>query len=812
MPIDYTGTNSTNEDTAASVAPINNGEAVTAGVADDGTGIANRAPQALRIRSELVRTFLDKLEYAEWMDRDIFLSVKPGASRNITWNGTVADGGDGKFTLGAGAELHVMFGAIPTPGAIANSWKDFTSGGAGTLRIRGKKKTYDSPGGNTIDIYLKNPGAANTVLTFTVTGTPARHIEIKLRHDGAVVTDTVQQVVDAISADLTGATVSYVPDYAAVTALISASQVGAGTAPVTSGFEKLSGAFEDSHLRISAGDLVTFFGIGGNPLAANDVLAIVFGSELTRRQTHTGGTNPATPTLITIRGDLVGTDKIPYAVPICRVHETRLIFVDGTSFAKDDVKVLGAGSTTGATVTLSTDVPNLDVWEAGDSNVDNVEELSTSLDAALDSATGHAHDGTPGGGQQVSDVSILTTTATKVNLNVWETTNNVVDNVKELTEAVDRSLHETTGHDHDGTAGNGPQIAAANITVATNVAQLDVWEAGDTNVTTAEEIATAVDASLHSGTGHDHDGTTGNGPKIPATSVAKTTSGYVTYSTQAVQGSLVASASMYDEFLSAQMFGVSDLPHTGNVVPGLTLNTNTASIAAGLLLYGATGFQTYKVVRTTDVLTTDTVDLSGGAQPLLIVYKFDTNRVELIKFSDITITATATTIKLTIAATTHTNTFEDITGDNLFIVLGACDGTAANPAVVSNLVTYSSMYGHTRFNTSAVVADLAAGVQSGTYELDLTLTSNFWDLGVRGGSWLWQVLGKQTNLGADLNIFQLYLSTTGIAKIPGGPTTVATAGLRVPINYVVDNTAGVNKDFTITMNRGRLGGVGTALI
>lgn len=337
-----------------SISPVQDGEFLRATTVGDAL---RRPPDVLRRRTEVLRAFADDMLWMRDADRVLGLFT-PATNTSATWNGTVAAGGDGKFTL----SNDLWIGPFLTPGKDTNTPPVASPFGSTTLLradsaalIVVTSKVHSYAGGDKITLEVKS-GAA---LTFTDT-------------DGhLVLVAPVGTTRDQALAAMGGSTY--------VNVVATGGTAGADLIMIPQARQRVPGNFDGEVHVITAANLAAFFADPANVLRDGDTIAIWYAS-LVEASPNTGGRRQAMPengnTSVPAGGlfnSRVYPDKLNNAIPIAKVMGGKLIFIDGTGLPKGATVVVGGGGSAG-TIT----------YDGGPNWVDSTTNPSTTVELQLD--------------------------------------------------------------------------------------------------------------------------------------------------------------------------------------------------------------------------------------------------------------------------------------------------------------------------------------------------------------------------------------------------------------------------------------------
>lgn len=374
--ITYKQGNDSGENDVSSIQPVADGEAAN-------QTTFRRPSDNLRVRTEAVRTFADNQLRLRDEDRAFGLF----SSGNITWDGTVASAGTGKFHLGADLWLVPFL----TPGKDSNTppvqsfFGTLTlnkTGPAAGIVVTSRKRSYEYGDKITVEILLDN-GIGSPAVVVT-SGTPLVHITVTVKN-----TTTLNDVMSAITADTNANNL--------VSTALAGGALGADIIVSPQAIQTISGNYDGEAHIITDANLQSFFTADSNNLLKEgDTLAVWYneliegtvsgdssdpkgGSVLGGRfESIPENTNTTLPTG-SLFNSRVHPERLPNAIPVAKVMNGSLIMTDGTKIAKGVGGVaLGAstitinddGSAVGPFTTINF-IDNLEPVDAG-SGVANV--------------------------------------------------------------------------------------------------------------------------------------------------------------------------------------------------------------------------------------------------------------------------------------------------------------------------------------------------------------------------------------------------------------------------------------------------------
>lgn len=318
---------------ADSIDPIVDGEAV------NGTNLS-RPAQNLRSRGEVERGLFEDLLYLADVDRGL-LVAGPG---KVTWPGSTTSGGTGIFTLSDTLYLQPALtkGAAQTapvpPVASQFGSLALTRASDSTDAITVTSLLRDYQGGNKINITIESGTvfsctfADETTMSIEIAATASTDLDDVMTALAALVNDNGDNIV---SAALAGAAIG--------TDLIERPQATV----------RISGNHDAEGHAVTPAQLAAFFGVGGNPLAEGDTLCVQYSTIIDTSPMTAGGRRQALPEnsntsvgAASLFNSRVSPEKLPNAIPICKVVDGKLCFISGQQVPKGSTNFdLGAGYT-----------------------------------------------------------------------------------------------------------------------------------------------------------------------------------------------------------------------------------------------------------------------------------------------------------------------------------------------------------------------------------------------------------------------------------------------------------------------------------
>ncbi len=373
-PLDFeiTGADDGYNDVDA-IDPVTNGE-------DANQLVFRRPTENVRNRTDITRMAFEDLEAVVSSDRG--LTVTSDIAMQVTWNGTVAAAGDGEFTI---TDDLVLMPLLNPAGETDknNIWNrmsyddgtnDYFSvrsvlriggyaftdpappaadekGGANNLKVEIFKITSSNPATPTLTVL----GSTNPAGAFDPTFGPVL-IRCQIADDDS---HTWVDVVTEINTPTTTAELVEEWIFASVDSPVSATAAKVIAEQFL--WERPGGAVTGTRgcdaqaYRLTSASLVSFFG-GGTVLGEDDVLAINFGSR-NERLARGGDTTIQSSELVIINRNEydppktaaefseAGDANFLNAIPICKVVNGALFFINGAVFEKDATGNLAPDST-----------------------------------------------------------------------------------------------------------------------------------------------------------------------------------------------------------------------------------------------------------------------------------------------------------------------------------------------------------------------------------------------------------------------------------------------------------------------------------
>lgn len=338
--VDYSQGGDTGEDNLDAIQPISDGEGAT-------QDTFRRPSENLRGRTEVARDLVTNLLY--YRDSST-LALEGATGHSVTWAGSLSSPASGVITQIGDFTIRPFL----TP---ASSTKATLTTGAGVTELvfTVDATAYASDGMNALYLEYRDGGAGATLAT-TISAGPVKRIVVvfdpaNTAHDTAAVKVSVDSAIggDAVLNGKLNTTDNGTPGNA-ITALAETRIEGT--------------ADQEAHV-LPSGLLTTF--TTANPLDEGDTVAIWYryvvepaASDPSDPKGGTAGgrseSNPDRGNATIPQASLFVTssnpDKIPGAVPVCKVLNNELVFIDGTRV------LAGATATLGSTSSLVVDNSN----------------------------------------------------------------------------------------------------------------------------------------------------------------------------------------------------------------------------------------------------------------------------------------------------------------------------------------------------------------------------------------------------------------------------------------------------------------------
>ena len=359
-PVDYKKTGAdTGDNQSTAIQPVNNGEKAN-------QTVFRRPTENVRTRAEVIRNNLDQLWPNEAQDRATVITSDPATQ--VLWNGPNSGAGDGKFTLS-----HDLIIAPLNNASISTAQNDIyarlvyevsaskyfsvraradhptpafalrAANGANNMKFEIFYESGVTFGGGT-DVNVTISGSKNDGGDYAPAYGPVL-VRVQVSHDGGGIVSTWAEVVNGINTAAAEISDKLFASVDAAETATLASAIAEQFLWESNGFAGITGigAADAQTFRVTAAELVSFFaGAGvagmdnGDTLVANLVSP---SSKLTVAGDYTVGglleiihraeTDPVT-TMSTSAGAQA------YAqIPICKVDQDHLYFINGAVFQKD---------------------------------------------------------------------------------------------------------------------------------------------------------------------------------------------------------------------------------------------------------------------------------------------------------------------------------------------------------------------------------------------------------------------------------------------------------------------------------------------
>lgn len=402
--VDFRTNSDTGEIDADAVIPYLDGEAAN-------QTTFRRPVENTRSRTEVLRTHMREHVLMRDIDRN-----GPGlwGGGTITFYGTAAGGGDGKFTVGSSLYVVPMItpgdGVGSTPPYIASSKALLTIGtlGSNQVIVTSVKKQFEGSDlakadANRLSVEVLNDTAESIVLEGA--SGDVNNIKIKIISG----TTTAQDLVDLINNDVT------VTQY--VTAALEGTSTGTNNADLWgpsqwgSDFSQrfLQGGYPGVVHEIPFGNINSFFAAHAeNPLKKGDTLAIAYDKIIDdggiggvlQSTTENGNTVMSAGSLINTRRE---PERCANAIAICKcIDNDTILFIDGSYIKKDvaaslyfdsgsvtNAALLGAIDTTGWTrmhQSPGAHIPPTNIQESLNNADDIFQSVMAEIEAARNSS------------------------------------------------------------------------------------------------------------------------------------------------------------------------------------------------------------------------------------------------------------------------------------------------------------------------------------------------------------------------------------------------------------------------------------------
>ncbi len=352
--VDYASGSDTGQNNAASIEPYADGEDLTQGVLD-------RPVEHLRSRSEILRGIEEDTLYLRDADRALVL----GGPGLVTWAGPTTDGGAtlGDFTLSD--TLYIMPMATPgypqtppiPPVASQYGWLILTETGASAgVLVTSRRRNYE--GGDKLSVEVVLGGIAGAVSVALSDLSPAGERTIVVTANAPTLTDTIN-ALNALTADS--------PAVQLVTATLNGGAPGTDILTVPQAKQYIYGNYDGEGHAITDAVISAFFGVNNNRLAEGDSLCIqyakivddVHASHSGRREAIPENSNTAVDANA-LFNSRVSPDMLVNCLPICKVINGDLVFLNGYKVSTGSVAMALGGTAAHALTHAATGVDPID--------------------------------------------------------------------------------------------------------------------------------------------------------------------------------------------------------------------------------------------------------------------------------------------------------------------------------------------------------------------------------------------------------------------------------------------------------------------
>lgn len=381
-------------DTASSIQPFLDGELATAAVFD-------RSPENLRGRTEISRDLHEDLLY--YRDRPRYVLASTG---DLSWAGTVLNGGTGVATNAATLTIT----PLNAPKTNRKGFLRIGTTAVNALTYTVQAAAYASDGLNAVLVEHRNVPGTVTPSCVITQGPVYRIIVVfdasNTAHDAPTVAPIVQAQLAGVPA-LNGKIVC-ASDGLAANAILAMAEIALSARTHPAGTSGNASLDVEAHT-LNAGALGTF--TTGRPLTEGDVVAVRYdyvieptggdaddpkgGVPGGRAESITGRGNTDVSTNLFVLDDY--PQYAPGAIPLCKVVNGVLRFLDGTSIAQGTS--VAPGTALGTTIIGAgfSGPPTLIVGGGIDTGVTTIQGALNSIDTRLGSLrreTWTASDGT----------------------------------------------------------------------------------------------------------------------------------------------------------------------------------------------------------------------------------------------------------------------------------------------------------------------------------------------------------------------------------------------------------------------------------
>jgi hypothetical protein len=362
--IDYRQGGDTGNDNVDSIQPISDGEAAS-------QNTFRRPSENIRGRTEAIRDGFRELLY--YRDFGVLKVSHPSGS-SIAWGGSTTTAGTGIITQTGAITIRPML----SPSASKKGTLNIGVAGNNRVTYTVSASGYATEGLDQVTVEHRD-GGAGAALTVSIAAGPVKRILVifdsaNAAHNSAAVVGALTPAIagDAVLAGNLTVTDNGLP----------------GNIVAAAAEARIEGTVDQQAHVLATGLLTTY--TTGNPLAEGDCVAIWYRYLVEFPETGVPGgrweSNPDRATSNIPIGSLFVTndspEKIPGAIPICKVIENELVFVDGSRFAAGSTGALG--SVDAGSVTLDPIVFTGNDTAAINGGIDNALSPETVLEALQD--------------------------------------------------------------------------------------------------------------------------------------------------------------------------------------------------------------------------------------------------------------------------------------------------------------------------------------------------------------------------------------------------------------------------------------------
>lgn len=307
----------------ASVLPLLNGQPL------DHTNIG-RGPENLRQRTETVRDVLADVLYLLDADRSGLCLAGPGL---VSWGGSTTTAGTGIVALSGNLYLTPFL----TPGFAQTPPIPPVASAYGTLTL---KKADGNPG-IIVTSAIRSYYLGNAINVTVVAGS-SYSIEIVDDYRSIIITATSTTTLSQVVSDLSGLVAGAPVSGPVVTAALAGGAIGADLILRPQLKQYVLGNVDAEAHTLTAANFTSFFATVGNRLAEGDSLCITYAANTYnptdpvplggRRQSIPENSNTTVP-VGSLFNSRVQPALLTNALPICKVVNNRLVFVNGAQVA-----------------------------------------------------------------------------------------------------------------------------------------------------------------------------------------------------------------------------------------------------------------------------------------------------------------------------------------------------------------------------------------------------------------------------------------------------------------------------------------------